>query len=125
MRFVLDERIRADGATVVTYAQVIDDRVVLRDEPGDRVGAPLSGHVIDRVMARYGRPLERAPDLAPESLDLGAGRALRRMRFHAVVDAEARDYLVYERPDGEPLAAIATMVTAAMRHLALHLASDS
>ncbi|HEX2691009.1 MAG TPA: hypothetical protein VHN14_30555 [Kofleriaceae bacterium] len=59
--------------------------------------------------------------LEGESLSCG-GYRLRRLRYHTVVDAEARDYLVWERPDGEPLACIAAMATAVLRYLTVRLA---
>ncbi len=124
---LLDERIRDDGTHVRAFASLAGDRVEVRDEDGAR--GLLSVAALDRVMVRYGRALEAPmPDPMPmetrasDALDLPGGYRLRRMRFHAIVDAEGRDYLVWERPDGEPLAAIATMVTAALRYLVLRLA---
>lgn len=121
-RLLLDERIKPDGSHARTYATATgDDRVEIRDEDGAH-GA-LSVAALDRVMCRYGRPLDETIALDGEALVLGAYR-LRRLRHHAIVDAEGRDYLVWERPDGEPLAAIATMVTAALRYLVLRLAGE-
>ena len=120
---LLDERIRDDGTHVRAFASLAGDRVEVLDEDGAR--GVLSVAALDRVMVRYGRALE-APmpteTRASDVLDLPGGYRLRRMRFHAIVDAEGRDYLVWERPEGEPLAAIATMVTAALRYLVLRLA---
>ena len=66
----------------------------------------LSLLAVDRVMCRYGRPLDHGVALEGDSLVCGKYR-LRRLRYHAIVDAEGRDYLVWERPDGEPLACVA------------------
>ena len=83
----------------------------------------LSVVAIDRVMTRYGRPLE--PDIILDGASLVCGKyQLRRLRYHAVVDAEARDYLVWHRPDGESLACIAATVAAALRYLVLRLRSE-
>ncbi|MCX5747335.1 MAG: hypothetical protein NT062_33120 [Proteobacteria bacterium] len=120
---LLDERIRADGVSVSTFATRVGDRIRLIETPGETLGE-LSAVAIDRVMVRYARALESPAALLDDRLDLGDGRALRRMRFHAIVDAEARDYLVYERPGEEPIAVIATMATAALRHLATKLRSS-
>lgn len=119
---LLDERILADGRHACTYATAIDDRIRLRDD-AEELGE-LSIAAIDRVMVRYGRPLESGIEVTDPGLALAGGYRLRRLRFHAVVDAEGRDYLVWERPEGEPLAAIASMVTAALRYLALRLAAE-
>lgn len=121
---LLDERILADGRHACTYATVIDERLRIRDDTGEQ--GELSIAALDRVMTRYGRPLEEGVTLGgdDQSLDLPGGYRLRRLRFHAVVDTEGRDYLVWERPDGEPLAAIGTMVTSALRYLVLRLAAE-
>ena len=119
--FVLDERIRTDGSLARTTASAAGDRVVIEDDDG--VSGALSVVAIDRVMTRYGRPLE--PDIVLDGASLVCGKyQLRRLRFHAVVDAEARDYLVWQRPDGEPLACIAATAAAALRYLVLRLHSE-
>jgi hypothetical protein len=116
---LLDERIKADGSHARTWAESDGERVQIRDDDGPP-GA-LSIAAVDRVMCRYGRPLDPGITLDGESLMCGAYR-LRRLRFHAIVDAEGRDYLVWERPDGEPLACVAAMATAALRYLTQRLA---
>ena len=118
---LLDERILADGRHAKTFAKLAGDRVQISDNDAN---GELSVHAVERVMLRYGRPLEPGIALDGEGLALPGGFCLRRLRHHAPVDAEARDYLVWERPDGEPLAAIATMVTAALRYLVLRLAAE-
>jgi len=117
---LLDERILADGTHARTYATILDDRVRIRDDDG--TSGELSVAALDKVMTRYGRELEPEIVLEGEVLELPGGYRLRRLRYHAVVDTEGRDYLVWERPDGEPLAVVGTMVTAALRYLVLRLA---
>jgi hypothetical protein len=119
---LLDERILADGRHACTYATVIDERIRIRDDTGEQ--GELSIAAVDRVMTRYGRPLEDDVVIEDAGLDLPGGYRLRRLRYHAVVDAEGRDYLVWDRPDGEPVAAIGSMVTAALRYLVLRLAAE-
>ena len=119
--FVLDERIRPDGSLARTWATCTGDRVALHDEDG--ADGALSVVAIDRVMCRYGRPLEPSIVLDGESLVCGKYQ-LRRLRYHAVVDAEARDYLVWHRPDGEPLACVAATIAAALRYLVLRLRNE-
>lgn len=118
---LLDERITADGSHVRTWATSDGVRLQLRDDDG-AIGE-LSLVAVDRVMRRYGRPLEHGIALEGEPLACGRHR-LRRLRYHAVVDSEGRDYLVWEAPDGEPLACVAAMATAALRYLALRLAAE-
>lgn len=119
---LLDERITADGSHARTHATVIENRLRLRDDDGTE--GELSIAAVDRVMTRYGRPLEDGVAIDDPGLPLPGGFRIRRLRFHAVVDAEGRDYLVWDRPDGEPLAAVATMVTSALRYLVLRLAAE-
>ena len=119
---LLDERIRADGTLARSWAARAGDRVRISDDDG--AAGELSIAALDRVMCRYGRPLE--PDIAldGEALELPGGHRLRRLRYHAPVDATGRDYRVWERPGEEPLAAIATMATAALRYLVLRLSGE-
>jgi hypothetical protein len=120
---LLDERILADGRHARTWAELDGQKIEIRDEEGG-VTAALSIAAVAKVMERYGRALEPGIPLTGEVLELGAGRRLRRLRYHAAVDATGRDYLVWEEGEREPLAAVATMVTAALRYLALRLSED-
>lgn len=119
---LLDERILADGTHARTFASASGDRLALRDDDG--TAGELSIAAVDRVMVRYGRPLDEGVAPNGDTLALPGGYRLRQLRFHAVVDATGRDYLVWERPDGEPLAALGSHVTAALRYLVLRLAGE-
>lgn len=119
---LLDERIRADGGRARTWAALAGDRVRISDDDG--AAGELSIAALDRVMCRYGRPLDPAVPLDGEALELPDGHRLRRLRYHAPVDATGRDYLVWERPGQEPLAVVATMATAALRYLVLRIAGE-
>jgi hypothetical protein len=138
---LLDERILADGTHAKTYASLVGDRVRIHDdvpavEGSNAIRHAVATHVdgiadgqlsvaaVDKVMARYGRALDADVTLDGEALDLPGGYRLRRLRYHAIVDAEGRDYLVWEAPGADPAAAVATMVTAALRYLVLRLAPD-
>ena len=118
---LLDERIRTDGTHAKCFASADGERVHIHDEEAD--GA-LSVAAVDRVMTRYGRPLDPGIRLDGEVLELASGYRLRRLRHHAPVDATGRDYLVWEAPGKEPLAVVATMVTAALRYLVLRLGAE-
>lgn len=118
---LLDERIKPDGSRARTWATCEGEQVRITDEDG--ASGTLSVAVLDRVMCRYGRALEHGIRLEGDVLMCGAYR-LHTLRYHAVVDAEARDYLVWVRPDDEPLACIATMITAALRFLMMRLAGE-
>jgi len=119
---LLDERIRGDGTHARSWAALAGERVRISDDDG--ANGELSIAALDRVMCRYGRPLDPEIRLAGEVLELPGGHRLRRLRHHAPVDATGRDYLIWERPDQEPLAALATMATAALRYLVLRLADE-
>jgi hypothetical protein len=117
---LLDERITADGTVARTWADVDGARFVLSDDRGAIGALPFAA--VERVMARFGRALDPEIEVVEGDVLVLGDRRLRRLRYHAIVDAEGRDYLVWERPGAEPLAGIATTVTAALRHLATHLA---
>jgi hypothetical protein len=126
-RLLLDERILADGSISRTWGALADGRLAVSDDDGTR--GELSLVAVDRVMCRYGRPLDPGIELSQLSqdrpaLDLGMGHRLSRLRFRAAVDADGRDYLVWERPGDPPLAVLATHVTAALRYLVLRLSGE-
>jgi hypothetical protein len=120
---LLDERIRGDGRHVKTWASAVGDRVRIADDDGVP-DATMSVAALERVMCHFGKPLDDTIPLDGPALVLG-DRTLRRLRFHVQLDAEARDYLVWERPDHEPLVVLATTVTAALRYLALGLSQKT
>lgn len=121
-RLLLDERILRDGGRASTWAQVVDGMLQLVDDDG--TSGQLSPMAVERVMVRYGRPLDPAILLEGAALEVGEGGRLRRLRYHAIVDAEGRDYLVWERPNQAPLAVIASHATAALRYLVMRLGDE-
>lgn len=118
---LLDERIKADGTHARTWATSDGARVRIAEDEGPAGELPILA--LDRVMCRYGRPLDEAVPLDGDVLRCGAYQ-LRRLRFCAAVDAGGRDYLVWHRPDGEPLACVATTATAALRFLLTRGSAD-
>jgi hypothetical protein len=122
MRLLLDERILGDGRFARSWASRDGARVRVDDDDG--TGGALSVAALERVMCRYGQPLADTVALDGDALELGDGRRLRRLRYHAPVDAVGRDYLVWERPGEAPLAVIATHATAALRYLVLRLTAE-
>lgn len=121
-RLLLDERILADGRVARTWGRIAAGR--LRVDDDGAIAGELSIAAVDRVMCRYGLPLDDGVVLDGDALDAGDGRRLRRLRHHAPVDATGRDYLVWERPGEPPLAVLATHATAALRYLALRLTDE-
>jgi len=121
-RLLLDERILGDGRHARTYAALDGDRLRISDDDADATGL-LSFLAVDRVMSKYGLPLDASIRLEGDTLEL-EGCKLRRLRYHAPVDAEARDYLVWEKPGEPALAVIATHATAALRYLVLRLEAE-
>jgi hypothetical protein len=120
---LLDERILADGVHARTHACVVGQQLKIQDDDGSH--GELSIAAVDRVMTRYGRELDPSIVRSGQALELPGGYLLRRLKHHAPVDATGRDYLVWERPDGPPLAVVATMATAALRYLVGRLTSAS
>ena len=117
---LIDEHLLIDGTPVRTHLGFDGDRVTITCDDG--ISGALSTGAIGKVMERYGRPLESSVALEGPRLELGAGAALRMLRYRAQVDAIARDYLVWERDGGEPLAALSDGVASALRYLCLQMA---
>lgn len=85
------------------------------------VAARLPMLVLERVMERYGKPLEDGIALdGPGSarIDLGGGSVLHRIRHRGYYDVIARDFVVWTSEGREPLAELATGVSAALAHFA-------
>lgn len=77
--------------------------------------------VLERIMERYGKPLDDGVVLderSPDQVDLGGGSALRRIRHRGFYDVVARDFVVWTSPGREPLAELATGISAALVHFA-------
>lgn len=119
---LIDEHIRADGALVRTHLDRDGDHVVITSDDG--VHGRLSLGALDRVLQRYGKPLEAGVELVGDALDFGDGHVLRHLRWKAPVDAAPRDWLVWAAPGVEPVAALANGVAAALRYLVLRLSEE-
>ena len=119
---LLDERITADGTHVRTWATSDGAHVWIGEAGGPSSALPVVA--VDRVMTRYGKPLD--PEVVLDGDVLACGRyRLRRLRHRVAVDAEGRDYLVWERPEGEPLVCLAATITSALRFLAARLGAPT
>ena len=80
---------------------------------------PLPEGALRAVLARFGAPFDAQARIREVArLELGNGELLRHVRHLAGYDVIARDYVVYESAEGEPLCALATTVSAALLHLA-------
>jgi len=115
---LIDEHIRGDGAVVRTHLGRDGDHVVV---DGDDARGRLSVAALDKVMRRYGRPLEDGVAPSGPSVDFGGGHVLTAFRFRAQVDADGRDYLAWTAPGVETVAALSNGVAAALRYLVLRI----
>lgn len=114
----IHETTTADGALSATHLRVADGVVEIAAD-GDGAGAlALPDGAIERVMTRYGAPVEEGTKLTEvDAIDLGGAR-LRHVRHLARYDVIAKDWLLYERDGEEPICALANTVAAALVHLA-------
>ena len=111
----IDEQIDSDGKTVVTVLRRTGDLFEICT--GDVMQGAIPANAISVVMRRYGKPVADGVEPNGDSIELPGGARLSQLRFRAIVDADVRDYLVLSEPGCEPVAAIATHVSAALRHL--------
>ena len=120
---LIDEHIKADGATVRTRLGADGEHV--RIESDDGITGKLSIGALEKVMRRYGRALAPEIVVAGDSVDFGGGRVLTHLKFRAKVDAISRDWLVWsDGGGGEPIAALSNGVAAALRYLVLALRDE-
>ena len=105
------------------------------DDAGDPVqealarAATLPAEAIERLFARYGRPLAAPPPPPPPAeplvqlrADDGRAAQLRRVRLRMPVDVIANDFFVLEAEGAEPLAIAGPLFAAALAALARALA---
>jgi hypothetical protein len=118
---LIDEHIRPDGTLLRTHLEADGDHVKVIADDGTR--GRLSGFALDKVMRRYGKPLEPSIDITGPSLEI-EGNRLTHLRWRAAVDADARDWLVWSPPGEEPVAALSNGVAAALRYLVLRLKAE-
>ena len=114
--FKIHEFSSAAGSLSSVYLRVGQAGLEIVTDDGVRALPPGA---LAAVLARYGAPFDAdVPIASVATLDLESGQTLRHVRHLAGYDVIARDYLVYERPDAEPLCALAATVSAALLHLA-------
>jgi hypothetical protein len=111
----------AEGGASEALLVSWDDGALVVHVEGTTVALPVEA--LARVMERYGKPVDETVKLEGPTLDLGAHGSLRRIRHRGYYDVIARDFIVWERPEGEPLVEMATAVSAALGHLAHALRS--
>jgi hypothetical protein len=113
--FRIHEFSSASGELSSVYLRKTDDRLEVVSDDG---AWALPHGALYAVLARFGAPFdEDARSSLIASLQLGEGESLRLVRHLAGYDVIARDYLVYEHPNGEALCALAATVAAALLHL--------
>jgi hypothetical protein len=119
---LLYESYDAQGALNRTLLERSRDRVWLLHQSSDGIVQDLAlpEGSVTAVMRRYAKPLDGSLlDRASggEHLLLPDGQRLTRARFRPHYDVIAKDYLVLWTPDGDPVAELATTVSAALLHL--------
>lgn len=112
----IHETTKADGTLAAIALRASDEALSLEAE-GESL--PLPNGALEAVMARFAKSLDPEAKLVEvDTLVLPGSCRLRHVRHLATYDVIALDYLVYERPNSEPLCALATVVAGALGHLA-------
>jgi hypothetical protein len=115
-RLVIDERARSDGAPSRTWLELAGGKLVLGFD--ETKMAVVEERALAAVMKRYGKALAADIVVSGPTLELEGGSKLSLLRHRARYDVVARDFLVYQAPGSEPVAELATSVSAALAHLA-------
>lgn len=124
-----EQRPEVDGQPLRTWLERSGSELSLREAKGDGTVQVwhLPAQSVSAVMQRYGRPLDESlVDLrgATDRLLLPEGQWLVRLRFRPRYDVIAKDYLVLDVHGREPIAELATTVSAALAHLGRALAES-
>ena len=118
MTLKIDEHTQDDGSLAGIFLEKDEVGLAIAVGGGSPARHPLPEGALEAVMARFGKALEPTEKLTfVAELELGDGRRLRHARHLARYDVIARDFLIYEAPGDEPLAALATWVAGALVHL--------
>jgi hypothetical protein len=115
---VIHETVNESGARETVEVSA-DDGVLVVAVAGEEARLPMD--VLVRVMERYGKPLEdgvRLDGPGSSRVELGQHGTLHRIRHRGFYDVIARDFVVWTPKDREPLAELATAVSAALAHFA-------
>jgi hypothetical protein len=115
-RLVIDERVRPDGKSSRTWLELAAGKLALGFD--ETQVAIVEVGALAAVMRRYGKPLADDIVVSGPTLELAGGAKLSLLRHRARYDVIAKDFLVYEAPGQEPVAELATSVSAALSHLA-------
>ncbi len=113
--FRIHEFSSASGKLSSIYLRASDEQLLI---VSDEDAWPLPHGAVSAVLSRFGAPFdEHAHSTLIATLQLPRGDSLRHVRHLAGYDVIARDYLVYQQPNGEALCALAATVAAALLHL--------
>lgn len=115
MRLLIHQRTREDGTLEDLFLSPEGDALRLQIGADEEALIPIEALVA--VMRKFGKELAPEIRLTGPSLDLGAGRSLTMLRHLARYDVIARDFMVFRAPEEEPIAELASSVTAALMHL--------
>ena len=112
----IHESTRADGTLAPVHLRASSGELRVVSDEGELL---LPDGALEAVMKRLGGPLETSePLIEVARLELGERRLLRHVRHLAFGDVIARDFLVLEVPDADPLCVLAVTACAALTHLA-------
>lgn len=112
----IHEFTKSSGELGGVFLRTHERSLLLVDDEGEYT---LPTGALRAVMKRFGGPLERSERVVEVgALSLGDGASLRHVRHLARYDVIAKDFLVFETSDAEPLCALATTVAGALAHLA-------
>lgn len=113
----------AAGELSSVYLRVVETGLEVVSDDGAWL---LPEGAVRAVLARFGAPFdpEARIDTVAE-LELGSGERLRHVRHLAGYDVIARDYLVLDHAQVEPLCALSATVAAALLHLGRAAAARS
>jgi hypothetical protein len=114
---VIHESFNEAGARETVVVSTEEDGALVVSVDGAATQLPMV--VLERVMERYGKPLEDGIALDGDGsarVDLGNGSVLHRIRHRGFYDVIARDFVVWTSPGREPLAELASGISAALVH---------
>ena len=112
---IIDEYIDPEGNHQIIECNIVDDQIVLSHRG---VSKPVAPRSIPMLFSRYGLEIDPTIEVDPQSIRISNFGKLGKFRFKSPVDADCRDYLVWDDNKDPVQTALARQITSSLCYLA-------
>lgn len=112
---VLDEYIDQNGEHKLIELKVISDQLTITNNQDSK---PVDPRSLPLLFKRYGLEIDPTIEISSQSLEISTLGNLGKFRFKSPVDADCRDYLVWDDNKEPVQTALARQITSSLCYLA-------